>query len=85
MLGAILIPMSARNAFSPPLEKDLGQGKLFAGVGAVVVHCAARAERKLEVPIAAWAWEKLPDKLHINKFKPAESVGGKTFPRSNLP
>lgn len=39
----------------------------------------------LEVPSTAQAGEKFPDKFHINNFKPAEGLRGKTFPHSNLP
>ena len=48
-------------------------------------NLAQAVTRGLEVPGAARAGEKLPEKFYINNSKPAESVGGKTFPRSNLP
>lgn len=41
--------------------------------------------RGLEVPRTSGNGEKLPAELHRKNSKAAESVGGKTFPRSNLP
>lgn len=41
--------------------------------------------RGLEVPRTSGNGEKLPAELHRKNSKAAESVGGKTFPRSYLP